>query len=200
VASVTLSRLIPDLDALTAFVRDLGFRRLTFSYPLTRLHSSYLGFASHESVDYTPHELARLFGEVLLLKDRSPVPIMNPRLALRELRRQLQRRPSRFPCLAGFKYFFIDWHLDVHRCHYLSGTLGPLEAIDRLAPIRDGCTACTIDCYRDPSVFQYLAVSVADSVAALRQGRWLEGLTTLLHPHNALSLASLLEGRHWVQR
>jgi hypothetical protein len=68
-----------------------------------------------------------------------------------------------------------------------------------LAPIRDGCQACAIDCYRDPSVYQYLAVSMADGLAALRQGKWLQGLGALLHPYNFLSLASLLEASHWVR-
>ena len=34
----------------------MGFR-LTFSYPITRLISSYFGFADHNSVDLTPAEL-----------------------------------------------------------------------------------------------------------------------------------------------
>jgi len=199
VASVTVSRLLGNLDSLVRFVHDLGFRRLTFSYPLTHLHSPYLGFASHDCVDFTPAELDRLFGEILALKSRSPLPILNPRQSLNDLQRQLRRLPSRFPCLAGFKYFFADWNLQVYRCHYLPHTLGPLEGIHRLQPIRDGCTACTIDCYRDPSVCQFLAVSLADSLAAWRQGRWLKGLATLFHPYNALSLASLLEVLPWVR-
>jgi MoaA/NifB/PqqE/SkfB family radical SAM enzyme len=199
VASVTLSRLVDDLPAMLAFLADLGFKRVTFSYPITRLHSSYLGFADHYSVDFTPEELYGWFGQIKELKATSPLVILNPRLALTDLQRQLENRPGRFPCLAGFKYFFADWHLQVYRCHYLSGTMGPLEEIHRLTPIRDNCSACTIDCYRDPSVYQYLAVSVADSLAALRQGKWVRGLATMLHPYNALSLAALLEGRHWVR-
>jgi len=199
VASVTLSRMVDDLPAMVAFLADLGFKRVTFSYPITRLHSSYLGFADHYSVDFTPEELYRWFGQIKELKATSPLAILNPSLALTDLQRQLEHRPGRFPCLAGYKYFFVDWHLQVYRCHYLNETLGPLEEIHHLAPIRDRCSACTIDCYRDPSVYQYLAVSVADSLAALRQGRLLRGLTTLLHPYNALSLAALLEGRHWVR-
>jgi hypothetical protein len=93
----------------------------------------------------------------------------------------------------------VDWNLQVSRCHYQAETLGPLEEIHRLSPIRDGCQACTIDCYRDPSVYQYLAVSMSDGLAALRQGKWLKGLGALLHPYNFLSLAALLEGRHWVR-
>jgi MoaA/NifB/PqqE/SkfB family radical SAM enzyme len=199
VASVTLSRLITDLGEMLRFLEELGFRRVTFSYPITRLNSSYLGFADHYSVDFTPEELYEWFGRVKALKASTSLHILNPSLALDELQRRLTGRPARFPCLAGYKYWFVDWNLQVFRCHYLGEPLGPLEEFDRIPPIRTGCNACAIDCYRDPSVCQYLAVSVADSLAALRRGRWLEGLGTLLHPYNFLSLAALLEGRHWLR-
>jgi hypothetical protein len=39
-ASVALSRLL-DIDALPAFLGDLGFKAVTFSYPLTNLNSSF---------------------------------------------------------------------------------------------------------------------------------------------------------------
>jgi MoaA/NifB/PqqE/SkfB family radical SAM enzyme len=198
VASVTLSRLIGDLGEMLRFLEELGFRRVTFSYPITRLNSSYLGFADHYSVDFTPAELYQWFSQVKELKATTSLNILNPRLGLSELQRQLTGRPGRFPCLAGYKYFFVDWHLQVYRCHYLDETLGPLEEIGRIQPIRDGCTDCTIDCYRDASVYQYPAVSVADSLAALRRGKLLEGLWVLLHPHNFLSLAALLEARYWL--
>lgn len=199
VASVTLSRMVNDLGTMTQFLEEMGFARVTFSYPVTRLHSSYLGFADHYSVDFTPEELYQWFEQIKKLKATSAMNILNPRLALTDLQRQLKDRPGRFPCLAGYKYFFVDWHLQVYRCHYLSENLGPLEAIHEIPPIRDDCCACTIDCYRDPSVYQYMAVSVADCLAAFRQGEWLKGLSTLFHPYNFLSLAALLEGRHWMR-
>jgi MoaA/NifB/PqqE/SkfB family radical SAM enzyme len=199
VASVTVSRLLDDLDALVAFVQELGFPCITFSYPLTSLDSSYLGFAQSNLVDFRPEELDRWFARILKLKTRSPLAILNPRLSLEDVRRQLHGRPARFPCLAGFKYFYADWDLQVYRCHFLPDRLGPLEDFERLTLIRDGCTACSIDCYRDPSVYQYVAVSVADALAAWRRGEVWQGLKSLLHPNNALSLAALLEGRHWVQ-
>ncbi len=199
VASVTLSRLLDDLDALVHFLRDLGFPLVTFSYPVTRIDSSYLGFADNHLVDYSAEELARLFTQILALKGRSPIAILNPRMGLIEAQRQIQGLPGRFPCLAGFKYFFADWNLEVYRCHFLSDTLGSLEDIDRLTPIRDNCNSCNIDCYRDPSVYQYVAVSLADTLAAWRQGNIRQGFRSLFNPTNALSLAALLEGRHWVQ-
>uniref|UniRef100_A0A7V6DNF3 Radical SAM protein n=1 Tax=Desulfobacca acetoxidans TaxID=60893 RepID=A0A7V6DNF3_9BACT len=199
VASVTMSRLIDDVQALLHFVRGLGFTQLTFSYPLTRLASSYLGFADSCLVKFSPAEADHLFAQILDFKERSPVQILNPRVGLEEARRQLQGLPSRFPCLAGFKYFFADWDLQVYRCHFLADTLGSLEEIDRISPIRDGCNACNIDCYRDPSVFQYVAVSLADTLSAWSRGELLQGFRSLFNPANLLSLAALLEGRHWVQ-
>jgi len=198
VASVTLSRLVDDLEGMVRFVAGLGFRRLTFSYPLTRLNSSYLGYSFQDSVDFTPEELDHLFERIKSLKASSPVAILNPRLALSDLQRQLRGRRPRFPCLAGYKYFFVDWHLQVSRCHFLGEALGPLEEFPHLPRIRDDCHACTIDCYRDPSVYQYLAVSVADGLAFWRRGQWLKGLAALVHPYNFLSIASLLEGLHWM--
>jgi MoaA/NifB/PqqE/SkfB family radical SAM enzyme len=199
VASVTLSRLIGDLQEMALFLEDLGFHRVTFSYPLTRLNSSYLGCADHDSVDFTPTELHARFAQVKALQASTSLHILNPRLSLSDLQRQLEDRPARFPCLAGFKYFFVDWRLQVYRCHYLDQPLGPLEELAHFAPSRDDCRACTIDCYRDPSVCQYVAVSLADSLAALRQGQWRKSLGALLHPYNVLSLAALLEGRHWLR-
>ena len=198
-ASVTLSRLIEDLDALVDFVRDLGFTGLTFSYPLTGLSSSYLGCADNHLVSFSPEELDQWFAQILDLKKRSSFVILNPRLAVKEARRQLRGLPGRFPCLAGFKYFFADWRLEVYRCHFLADTLGPLEEIDRITPVRDNCNACSIDCYRDPSVFQYSAVSLADTLSAWRQGKVIRGFKSLLNPQNFLSLRSLMEGRHWLQ-
>ncbi len=120
-------------------------------------------------------------GEGAKVQDLSP-DILNPRLALSDPAAACGSAPARFPCLAGYKYLFVDWHLQVFRCHYLDETLGPLEDLCRLPPIRDNCNACAIDCYRDPSVYQYLAVSVADSLAALQQGQWLKGLGALRIP------------------
>jgi MoaA/NifB/PqqE/SkfB family radical SAM enzyme len=198
VASVTLSRLIDDLRALVHFLGELGFSLVTFSYPVTRLSSSYLSFSHSHLVDYSPEELGRLFSDILSIKERSPVTILNPRLGLLEARRQIQGLPSRFPCLAGYKYFFADWNLEAYRCHFLADKMGPLEEIHRFTSIRDDCNSCNIDCYRDPSVYQYVAVSLADTLAAWRQGHILRGFRSLFNPTNALSLAALLEGRHWV--
>ncbi len=198
VASVTVSRLIDDFDGLLHSLQKLGFERLTFSYPLTELRSSYLGYASHDSVAYSSRELDNLFSRIIALKSRGPLKVLNSRQALLDLKNGLQGRPRRFPCLAGFKHFFVDWDLQVYRCHFLEQILGPFEEIHLAPRLRDGCDACSSECYRDASVFQYAALSLTDCLEAWRRGHWLKGLRTILHPYNALSLADLLASRHWV--
>lgn len=198
VASVTVSRLIADLEALGQFLVLLGFNLATFSYPLTRLHSSYLSYAAHESVTFTAAEMADKFRLLQTWKAKAPVTVLNPGEGMRELQRQLCGRPVRFPCLAGFKYFYIDWRLQVYRCHYLGQVLGPLEDFATLPRTRDDCHACLTDCYRDASVQQYLAVALGDAWGELRRGNWSKALGRCLRWETFLSLGALRHSLAWL--
>lgn len=198
IASVTLSRLVPDLDRLGEFLAALGFRRVTFSYPLTRLHSGYLSYAATDLVTFSPPELDELFDRLQRWRRRAPVRVLNPSLSMQEIQRQLRGYPGRFPCLAGDRYFFVDWQLRVYRCHYLNQVLGPVEDFPRLPRQRDDCQACFIDCYRDASVQQYLAVSLAQAWQAGRQGEWRRAVRALLDSKNILALRAALETRFWL--
>lgn len=199
-ASVTLSRLTGDLGRIATSLRDQGFVAVTFSYPLTRLDSPYLGCADSPLVDFSPVELAGIFDRLLALKAASPLPILNTRQGLLDLKRRLQGRPTRLPCLAGYKYFFLDWRLDVYRCHVLGHRLGPLEDLPRFAPRRELCAGCFSECYLDASAYQHFAVSLSEARAAWRRGQPLKGLARLLSPVNARSLAALWQGRQWLRQ
>jgi MoaA/NifB/PqqE/SkfB family radical SAM enzyme len=198
VASVTISRLFSDFERLGTFLAQLGFKFVTFSYPLTNLHSSYLSYAADDSVTFSPAEMVSIFQRLKDWKAKAPITVLNPSLGITELQRQLCGRPLRFPCLAGSKYFYLDWHLQVYRCHYLPHVLGPLEDFASLPREPDDCHACLIDCYRDASVQQYLAVALGDAWGALRRGNWGQALERLMHPENILSLGAVLESRHWL--
>jgi MoaA/NifB/PqqE/SkfB family radical SAM enzyme len=198
VASVTISRLFSDFAALGNFLARLGFKLATFSYPMTRLHSPYLSYAAHDTVAFSTAEMVSIFARLQEWKPRAPVQVLNPSLNLMELQRQLCGRPLHFPCLAGYKYFFIDWHLNVYRCHYLNKVLGPLEDFATLPRERDDCHACLTDCYRDASVQQYLAVVLGDAWEELRRGKWSLALRQLLHPSTFLSMGALMDSRHWL--
>ncbi len=195
-ASVTVSRLVGDFGLLPGFVRGLGFGKLTFSYPLSYLGSSYLSYSSSPLIDFSREELVAIFERLIALKGE--IPVLNPRGSLEEMIRALKGERPRFPCLAGYKYFFIDWNLDLYRCHYVKRPMCKAQDFARAELIRDDCTACMIDCYRDPSVLQYAAVAVSDSLRSLRAGRLGEAARRLFDGRNLESLRCVFEERKWI--
>jgi hypothetical protein len=66
--------------------------------------------------------------------------------------------------------------------------------------IRDDCTRCMIDCYRDASVMQHVAIALSDSVAMLQQGRWCAAAQGLVKRSVFDSVRSVLEDRSWIRR
>ncbi|MBI3780205.1 MAG: radical SAM protein [candidate division NC10 bacterium] len=197
-ASVTMSRLIGDYAQLPGFLKSLGFESVTFSYPLTTLGSSFLGHANSHLVSYTPDELLRAFDEVKKLKPY--LHVVNPTASLEEMQRFLRKEPQRFECLGGYKYFYLDWDFLIWRCHYWEEPICSIFEFDDSRRIRDGCTRCMIDCYRDASVMQHVAVSVSDSIAQARQGLWRGAAKSLFTRSNLDSLKSVFEGLNWITR
>jgi MoaA/NifB/PqqE/SkfB family radical SAM enzyme len=197
-ASVTMSRLIDDYAQLPGFLKSLGFESVTFSYPLTTLGSSFLGHANSHLVSYTSEELLRAFEEVKTLKRQ--LHVVNPTASLEEMQRFLRKEPQRFECLGGYKYFYLDWNFLIWRCHYWEEPICSIFEFDDSRRIRDGCTRCMIDCYRDASVMQHVAVSVSDSIAQARQGLWRGAAKSLFTRSNLDSLKSVFEGLNWITR
>jgi len=198
IASVTASRLIEDYDKLPAFLESLGFKSCTFSYPLTTLGSSYLSFSPSSLVRYTREELIGLFERIKQMKRRSGFAVMNPMESLTEMQRHLRGQPERFGCLGGHKYFYLDWHLNLYRCHFWETPMCSIYEFDASKLIRDGCRRCMIDCYRDPSVLQHVAVAASDAWQAAKRGRLLAAARHLLDRRNLTSLKAVWEGRKWI--
>jgi len=197
-ASVTASRLIEDYDKLPAFLSELGFRNCTFSYPLSSLASSYLSFSDSHLVNYRTGELIEVFERIKRMKQRHGFPVVNPRESLCEMQRHLRGEPERFGCLGGHKYFYLDWNLNLYRCHFWEKPMCNIYEFDESKLIRDGCTRCTIDCYRDPSVLQFAAISASDAWRNLRRGRLLAAARNLLDRRNLTSLKAVWEDRKWI--
>jgi MoaA/NifB/PqqE/SkfB family radical SAM enzyme len=198
-ASVTMSRLVDDYAALPPFLRRLGFDSVTFSYPLTTLGSSFLGHADSPLVRYTPEELDRCFEEVRKLKG-GPIHVVNPTASLQEMQRFLRKEPQRFPCLGGYKYFYLDWKFMIWRCHYWEEPMCSIFEFDDSRRIRDGCTRCMIDCYRDASVMQRVAVSVSDAIHQAPNGRWRHAAKSLFQRTNLESLTAVVQELPWIRR
>ncbi|HOX55829.1 MAG TPA: radical SAM protein [Candidatus Paceibacterota bacterium] len=197
-ASVTASKLIADYDKLPAFLTGLGFKSCTFSYPLSSLASSYLSFSDSSLVSYRTEELIEVFERIKRMKQRTGFPVVNPRESLTEMQRHLKREPEKFGCLGGHKYFYLDWKLNLYRCHFWETPMCNIYDFDRSKLIRDGCTRCMIDCYRDPSVLQFVAVSASDAWNNLKRGRLLAAARNVFDSRNLTSLKAVWEERKWI--
>lgn len=197
-ASVTASKLIEDYEKLPGFLTELGFTSCTFSYPLTSLASSYLSFSDSSLVNYRTEELIGVFEKIKQMKQRSGFPVVNPLESLNEMQRHLRRQPEKFGCLGGHKYFYLDWNLNLYRCHFWEKPMCSIYEFDESKLIRDGCTRCMIDCYRDPSVIQFVAISASDAWHSLRRGQVLKAAKHIFDGRNLTSLKAVWENRKWI--
>jgi MoaA/NifB/PqqE/SkfB family radical SAM enzyme len=194
-ASVTMSRLV-DYDVLPDFLKSLGFKAVTFSYPLTKLESNFLSFSDSDLVNYSDAELLQAFERVKALKKRFQV--VNPTASLDEMERFVRGEEQRFPCLGGFQYFYLDWHLDLWRCHNWDRPMCHIKDFDGSQRVRDGCTKCMIDCYRDSSVMQHIGVSAHDAYQSLKRGNLREWTKALTRKGNLWSVHAVLEQLPWL--
>jgi hypothetical protein len=192
-AQITMSRLISDYRALVPLLRDLGFVAVAFSYPQrARLGSSSLAWsADSHLVNFTKPELIAAFVAVDGL--RSEFPVNNPRASVADMKRHLRGEPERFVCYGGYKSFYMDWNFDIWRCDSWSERLCSVWDFAKTPLVRDGCTACMADCYRDSSVMLHFAVSLGDAIDQLAEGRVLTALKALVTARNLESLGAVLE-------
>jgi len=114
------------------------------------------------------------------------------------MQRHLRQEKERFGCLGGYKYFYLDWNLNLYRCHAWEKPMCHIREFDASKLIRDGCTRCMIDCYRDPSVMQFVAVSLNDAWRNLKKGRLISAAQNLLDRRNLTSLKAIWEERKWI--
>jgi MoaA/NifB/PqqE/SkfB family radical SAM enzyme len=199
-ASVTASKLIDDYDKLPPFLEELGFRSCTFSYPLTSLASSYLSFSDSSLVSYRTEELIGVFEKIKKMKQRSGFPVVNPTESLTEMQRHLRGEREKFGCLGGHKYFYLDWNLNLYRCHFWEKPMCSIYEFDQSKIIRDGCTRCMIDCYRDPSILQFVAISASDAWQNLKRGKFVQAARHIFDGRNLTSLKAVWEDRNWIGR
>ena len=197
-ASITASRLIDDYEKLPEFLETLGFKSCTFSYPLTSLASSYLSFSDSGLVNFNKDELIQLFEKIKQMKQHSGYPVVNPTESLDEMQRHLRGEQEKFGCLGGHKYFYLDWNLDLFRCHAWHEPMCKVWDWDDSKLIRDGCTKCMIDCYRDPSVLQFVAISTSDAYNNLKRGKISAAAKNIFDSRNLTSLKAVWDDRKWI--
>jgi hypothetical protein len=176
----------------------VGFTSCTFSYPLTSLASSYLSFSDSGLVNFNNAELIDLFEKIKTLKRTSGFPVVNPMESLDEMQRHLRGEKEKFGCLGGHKYFYLDWNLNLYRCHFWETPMCSVYDWNDSKLIRDGCTRCMIDCYRDPSVLQHVAISVSDAFQHVKKGQLGAAAKDIFDSRNLTSLKAVWEDRKWI--
>jgi MoaA/NifB/PqqE/SkfB family radical SAM enzyme len=188
-ASCTVSKLV-DFDALPITLRRLGFDAVTFSYPRKEpFGSSSLVYGEDcDLVDFTDEELDAALAAILRLKRRFPV--LNPTASIRDIQRHVRGAAERFTCVGGFKYFYMDWRLDLWRCEAWREPLGSVFDFERVADDRTPCTACIMSCYRDTSVLMHAGIAAEDAAKALARAKPLAAARGFLTPTVVESIAA----------
>jgi MoaA/NifB/PqqE/SkfB family radical SAM enzyme len=127
-ASVTVNRLVR-YDELPDTLQRLGFDCVSFSYPRREpLGSSSLVYGKSDVVDLDRDELLAALDAIGQLRKRFPV--LNPRASLAEVARYVRGEPQGVACIGGYKYFYLDWNLDIWRCEAWQEPLGSVFDFD----------------------------------------------------------------------
>jgi len=191
IAQVAMSKLVKDYSALAPFLRDLGFAAVAFSYPQqARLGSSSLAWSdSSQLMKFANGELLAAFEGVDKL--RKSFPVNNPRASVADMKRHVRGQREKFVCYGGYKSFYMDWNYDMWRCDAWNEPLCSVWEFADTPLVRDGCTACIADCYRDSSVMLHFAVSLGDALDRLGEGRITAALKALADRRNLTSLAAV---------
>jgi hypothetical protein len=144
--------------------------------------------------------LIDLFDKIKQMKTHSECLVVNPTESLSDMQRHLRNEPERFGCLGGYKYFYVDWNLNLYRCQNWKAPICKIREFDQSMLIRDGCTRCMIDCYRDASVMQFVAISLSSAYNNLKRGKLMAASKNLFDRRNLSSLQAVWEGRRWMRR
>jgi hypothetical protein len=192
-AQVTMSKLIGDYHALVPMLREYGFAAVAFSYPQqAKLGSTTLAWsADSQLVQFSKDELVAAFDAVDEL--RSEFPVNNPSASIADMKRHLRGQPEKFACYAGYKSFYMDWNYDVWRCDAWSSPMCSVWEFATAPFVRDGCTACIADCYRDSSVMLHFAVALGDAADAVFEGRLLAAVKILASRANLASIGAVVQ-------
>jgi MoaA/NifB/PqqE/SkfB family radical SAM enzyme len=198
-ASVTVSRLVR-YDELPATLRRLGFDAVSFSYPRREpFGSSSLVYSADSSfVDLDRDELLAALEAIGGL--RKQFPVLNPRASLAEVARYVCGERQAVPCIGGYKYFYLDWNLDIWRCEAWNQPLGSVFDLERIPDQREPCNDCMMACYRNASMLMHAAVAAADAGRALAAGRIGAAAASVFRRGVAQSLLALAESLPQMRR
>jgi hypothetical protein len=154
-------------------VKQLGFKRIVFSYPQTSESAPYLASGEHEMLDFDATYIEEVVNEIIGSKGR--FPIYNPDETLMDMVRFYRGDKQRFPCLGGSRIYYLDWDLELHRCFSDPNGSSDVLAMDEMPCSDPVCTACTQQAFREMSYvlsaldrFQ----NIRDSFVGIKTEQW----------------------------
>jgi MoaA/NifB/PqqE/SkfB family radical SAM enzyme len=191
-ASVTLNKLVRVAE-LPALLDDLGFDAISFSYPRREPFgsSSMVYGDKSDLVDFQEAELTALLEDAKALKRRYRV--LNPTAGISDIQRSVKGQDGVFPCIGGYRYFYLDWNLQIWRCEAWHEPLGSVFEFDHIPEMRDFCTACVMSCYRDTSVMMHAGVAALDAAKHIKAGRPVQAAATMFRRSVVTSLGAVME-------
>lgn len=157
-ASTTISKLLVkdngDYEKMVENNKRLGFDGTYFCYPMINMHSNYA--LGGEIVYYSASELSAVIRHIQDLK-RKGLPIDNSDETLEDVISFLNGKPAKYPCVAGYKVFYLDWNLYLYNCMTQGISIGHILEIDtnQLLFKRIECEECVLSCDREPSIYQH---------------------------------------------
>ncbi|MDG6094959.1 radical SAM protein [Acetobacter sp. AN02] len=198
IASFTLSRLV-NFKELAKTLSFLGFDAVTFSYPrqeafgsssLVFDESSELNPGTKHLISFSQSELLEALDNIIALKKRFPV--LNPVSSVQDIQRHVRREEKHFPCVGGFRYYYMDWDLNVWRCEAWDRPMGSVFDFEKLPEDRSRCTECMMSCYRDTSAIMYGAVTLSDAAQDLANGQFRAATRKVMSRNVAASFRSVI--------
>jgi hypothetical protein len=121
-------------------------------------------------------------------------PVLDPGAALSEVARFIRGEKQLVACIAGHKYFYIDWNLDVWRCEPWAHPMGSVFELDTIPDQREPCHACMSACYRHASVMMHGPLALTDAAQSMARGNLREAVSALFQRGIGLSLWALAAG------
>jgi len=192
IASVTLNKLLR-VDELPVLLDDLGFDAVSFSYPRREpFGSSSMVYGDQSNlVDFKESELLALLEDVKTLKRRYRV--LNPTAGINDIQRYVKGQDGVFACVGGYRYFYLDWNLQIWRCEAWHEPLGSVFNFENIPDMRDRCTKCVMSCYRDTSVLMHAGIAALDAVKHIKAGQPARAAATLFQRSVATSLGAMIQ-------
>ena len=143
-------------------IKEMGFKRVVFSYPQTDEQTPYRASGHHPMLDLDPVYLEEAVMQIR--RARNSFPIYNPTAMLDDLVRSYKGLPQRHPCLGGDRIHYLDWDLQLRKCFAEPDTFGSVLDMEQLPRGNGVCTSCTQQAFRDMS-FMLRAYDNVHSVA-----------------------------------